>query len=182
MSLHDNIDENWLKPTLYQITVSQFKDSISPRIVFSNRPDLDQIVPDESFFVIGPIVVLNWPRWPRADGSYSATFFNMFKNTTDHFFGTQPSEDWGDRARSSSRRYRVVLDSACRLQTIFAKIPPINHKRIRCYWDQNNPWWNGRFTYNSFTIPNSSSLFSFNGDIIVDNDTLSGIQVDPFCQ
>ena len=35
------------------------KGCISPRIVFSNRPDLDQIVPDESIFLIGLIVVLN---------------------------------------------------------------------------------------------------------------------------
>ena len=35
------------------------KGCISPRIVFSNRPDLDQIVPDDSIFLIGPIVVLN---------------------------------------------------------------------------------------------------------------------------
>ena len=28
-------------------------------LFFSNRPDLDQIVPDESIFLIGPIVVLN---------------------------------------------------------------------------------------------------------------------------
>ena len=32
---------------------------ISPRIVFANRPDLDQIVPNESIFLIGLIVVLN---------------------------------------------------------------------------------------------------------------------------
>ena len=32
---------------------------ISPRIVFPNRPDLDQIVPDESNILIGLIVVLN---------------------------------------------------------------------------------------------------------------------------
>ena len=36
-----------------------FIAGISPRICFSNRPDLDQIVPDESIFLIGPIVILN---------------------------------------------------------------------------------------------------------------------------
>ena len=35
---------------------------------FSNRPDLDQIVPDESILLIGTIVALNRPRRPRADG------------------------------------------------------------------------------------------------------------------
>jgi len=33
--------------------------SISPMIFFSNRSEVDQIVSDESFFLIGPIVVLN---------------------------------------------------------------------------------------------------------------------------
>ena len=79
---------------------------ISLRIVlfFSNRLDLDQIVPDESKQFDCPIVVLN----------------RLEKVIT--FFGTRPSEDWGDRARSSPWMYRVVLDSARRFPTIFAKL------------------------------------------------------------
>ena len=43
-----------IKYVLRQIVLNE---NISPRIVFSNRPDLDQIVSAQNIF-IGPIVVL----------------------------------------------------------------------------------------------------------------------------
>jgi len=57
---HININKNKsvyciIKYVLRQIVLNE---NISPRIVFSNRPDLDQIVSDKNIF-IGPIVVLN---------------------------------------------------------------------------------------------------------------------------
>ena len=70
------------------------------------------------------------------------------KTVADDFFGTRPSEDWGDRAISPlPRRYRVVLDSARRFPTIFALFCDRSTKnRIGYYRDQNNPSWNGDIT------------------------------------
>ena len=57
MNSTHNATQRYFKFTGSKMSAS--KGCISPRIVFSNRPDLDQIVPDESIFLIGPIVVLN---------------------------------------------------------------------------------------------------------------------------
>ena len=81
---------------------------ISPRIVFSNQPDLDQIVPDESFFLIGPIFVLNRLQ--------SSPFFDPIESRLmDHGGGgritdvprtidTFPGRKYA-KVRASTRRY-----------------------------------------------------------------------------
>ena len=177
------------------------KGCISPRIVFSNRPDLDQIVPDDAIFLIGTIAVMNRlqsspfltrlspDQWTMAGGDESRTFlsrstrfrgasmrkyawdkgtfmghsddqddhgptvfdrllfFNMFKNSSRSLF-RYPTLGGLRRSRQIfPRRYRVVRDSARRFPTIFAKMRPIDQKRIGYYRDQNNPWWNGRLRH-----------------------------------
>ena len=68
------------------------------------------------------------PALTRSSDDQDFSFSTCLTTVADHFFGTRPSEDWGNRARSSSRRYRVVLDSVRRFPTIFAKMCPIEQK------------------------------------------------------
>ena len=93
------------------------------------------------------------PALTRSSDDQDFSFSTCLTTVADHFFGTRPSEDWGNRARSSPRRYRVVLDSDRRFPTIFAKKCGRSTKtRIGYYRDQNNPWWDGRFTEGSVKL------------------------------
>ena len=63
-------------------------------------------------------------------------FFNMFKNSSRSLF-RYPTLGGLRRSRQIfPRRYRVVRDSARRFPTIFAKMRPIDQKRIGYYRDQ----------------------------------------------
>ena len=82
-------------------------------------------------FLDCPDCRLNRPRRPQADIFYRLLLFTMFKNSSRSLF-LYPTlgglKRWS-RQIFSPRRYRVVLDSACRFPTIFAKMRPINPKK-----------------------------------------------------
>ena len=143
---------------------------ISPRIVFANRPDLDQIVPNESIFLIGLIVVLN-----GLQSSPFLTELTCWKTVVDQ----KPSHrgclgrlriGWGSSAYTplaeSSRGRRIKRTFRGRPQTevfdwlMFFNMCKKSSRSLFRYriWstkikDQvlsgpNNPWWNGHFTQN----------------------------------
>ena len=94
---------------------------ISPRIVFPNRPDLDQIVPDESNILKKRrSVVVLVGRW-----SGEGRVLTLRR----HY--ARPSVESG---RCYTKATEGGRDKGA---FIFAKMRPIDKKRIRCYRDQN---------------------------------------------
>ena len=127
-----------------------------------NRPDLDQIVPDESFLFIGPIIVLNrlekvigyclekcWKTIADQKPSFRGRL-GRDRQRADETWG--PSDDYGttvfDRLlffnifknRSRSLVRYPTLRGLRRSGQMF------DQKRIGYYRDQNNPWWNDLLT------------------------------------
>ena len=65
-------------------------------------------------------------------------FSTCLKIVARHFSGIRPSEDWGDRARSSPE----CIGQCSQVPDYFRKNAADRPKRIGYYRDQRNPWWN----------------------------------------